>query len=77
MPKPGFDIDGRPLTIAAAKKEIDRIRGDRGGISANDEDQIGRTDIDFQVNFRRRALLLREVYARYTKTLVAVLHADD
>ena len=76
MLKPGFDIDGRPLTIAAAKKEINRIRGDRGHIDANDEDQIGRTDIDFQEDYRRRALLHRDVYARYTKTLVARLRVD-
>ena len=68
MSKQGFDVEGRPLTIAAAKKEVNRIRGDRGHIDVNDEDQIGRTDIGFQEDYRRRALLHREVYARYTKT---------
>ncbi|KEF61001.1 uncharacterized protein A1O9_02565 [Exophiala aquamarina CBS 119918] len=71
MSKPGFDNDGLPLNATAAKREINRIRGDRGHIDDYDEDQIRKTDEDFQKDYRRRALIHREVYARYTKTSVA------
>ena len=73
MSKPGFNKDGFALDAAAARREINRIRGDRGHIDDYDEDQIRRTDDDFQEDYRRRALMHREVYARYTKTFVLSL----
>lgn len=63
-----FDINGRPVTMAAAQREINRIVGDQGNISAFDEEQINRTVTSFQEDYRRRADETRGVLARYTKT---------
>ncbi|KIX09215.1 uncharacterized protein Z518_00294 [Rhinocladiella mackenziei CBS 650.93] len=76
MSKPGFDPNGRPLTVAAAKREINRIRSDRGHIDAYDEDQIARTDVEFQESYRRKSSQLREVYARYTRTVAEQLYSS-
>ena len=73
MSKPGFDGKGFPLNVPAAKREINRICGRRGHIAARHEEQLRGTDEDLQEDYRQKALTLREVYARYTKTLVISL----
>ncbi|OAG40830.1 hypothetical protein AYO21_04907 [Fonsecaea monophora] len=79
MPKLGFSRNGRPLNVAAARDEIDRIRRDRGIIDEYDERQIRKTDSSFQEDYRRRAAEHRALYARYTRTLIYELlqNGDD
>ena len=67
---------GDPSVLLQRRKRSIEYEATAGHIDANDEDQIRRTNVDFQEDYRRRALLHREVYARYTKTLVAMLHVD-
>ncbi len=74
MSKPGFDEKGFPLNVPAASREINRICGRRGHIAARHEEQLRGTDEDLQDDYRQKALTLREVYARYTKTLVISLY---
>ncbi|RVX68617.1 hypothetical protein B0A52_07044 [Exophiala mesophila] len=76
MPKPGFDKDGRPLNVGAARDEINRIRRDRGIIDDYDESQIRKTDSNFQEDYRRRASQHRALYARYTRTVAEQLYSS-
>ena len=64
----GFDKEGRPKTIEAARKAINQIRSDRGHIDQNDEYQISKTDAEWQLSYRKKAEKYRQLYARYTKT---------
>ncbi|ETI26864.1 hypothetical protein G647_10310 [Cladophialophora carrionii CBS 160.54] len=76
MPKPGFNGNGRPLNVAAARDEINRIRRDRGIIDDYDESQIRKTDSSFQEDYRRRAAEHRALYARYTRTVAEQLYSS-
>ncbi|KAK5286430.1 hypothetical protein LTR43_010495 [Exophiala xenobiotica] len=76
MSEPGFDKNGFPLNVPAAKREIFRICGRRGHITAQHEEQIRMTDEDLQEDYRQKASELREVYARYTKTVAEQLYSS-
>ncbi|KIW14560.1 hypothetical protein PV08_07344 [Exophiala spinifera] len=76
MSKPGFDGNGRPLNVAAARAEINRICRDRGIIDDYDESQIRKTDPSFQEDYRRRAAEHRALYARYTKSFTQQLYSS-
>ncbi|KAK5457302.1 hypothetical protein LTS15_005083 [Exophiala xenobiotica] len=76
MPEPGFDKKGFPLDVPAAKREINRICGRRGHITAHHEEQIRMMPEDLEEDYRQKASELREVYARYTKTVAEQLYSS-
>ncbi|KIW13179.1 hypothetical protein PV08_08366 [Exophiala spinifera] len=67
---PGFDDEERPLTAAAAKREIEAIRVKHGIISDDDEAEIRQWEERPQKNYRTMAGSLRESSAGHAKTSV-------
>lgn len=70
MSVPGFNKDGYPLTIAAAKREIETICAKHGIITDDDEALLRASDQRLEKNYRSMAAARRTESAAHARTSV-------